>query len=486
MGLAADWLRLRVFDLETIVGGIRPWGGLARRIVGGFVLLLGPLIAAQVGMPSPVTAADAPAVPVPTCETALVAVPGLDEVLPVNVVLGTSGTPIHVSGAYGIGISPDAQTAWVVGNHATAPYWTVAPIDLATGESGTVIPLDALPQGGPISNPVVTPDGKHLLIGTANFLTTIDLATSTIDPVIAYPPPFHGAQVAVTPDGATVLVGSPFQGVLAINLATRTAGPIVAAGYSPSDVAINPTGTTAYAANNFSNTITPIELPSLHPDPDLPTGLAPGLIAIDPEGKVAVITTNSGIVRQDLATGAPSPATPVAMILWQAVTPDGHTDLVVAQNPNRLVPVSLTTGVAGQPIPLPGMPLGVGAIAADQAPVAAASAAPAPAGQPSRLDGSASTAACGQIADYRWDFGDGSPTQTTSIPTVDHTYQSPGNYSATLTVTDSAGTSTTKVFTGQAMNRNGGPQATTALHLAVPIAEATPAPAVEASPGFTG
>jgi len=459
---------------------------LGSRVVGVLVVVGGSLVATQVGLPSPVSATDTSVVPVATCGAALVAIPALDEVLPVNVALGTLGTPVHVAGAYGIGISPDARTAWVIGDHATAPYWTVEPIDLETRETGTIIPLDALPQGGPVSNPVVTPDGKQLLIGTSTFLTTVDLATSTIDPAINYPPSFYGAQIAVTPDGATVLVGSPFQGVLPINLATRSPGSIVPTGDSPGDVAINPSGTTAYTSNNFSSSVTPIDLPSLHPEPDIPAGTFPELIAIDPDGKMAVVTSNAGIVRLDLATGIQSPATPLPLILWQAVTPDGGTDLVVAGYPNQLVPVDQATGVVGTAIPLPGLPLGVGAIGADQAPVAAASAIPGPAGQPSHLDASASTAACGQVVGYRWNFGDGSPTQNTSTPMVDHIYASAGSYHATVTVTDTAGTSTTKVFTGQAMNRNGGPQATAEVHLAVPSAVAPAAPLVEATPAFTG
>ena len=35
---------------------------------------------------------------------------------------------------------------------------------------------------------------------------------------------------------------------------------------------------------------------------------------------------------------------------------------------------------------------------------------------------------------YKWDFGDGSPTVTTTEPTVSHTYDSAGDKTATLTV----------------------------------------------------
>jgi hypothetical protein len=52
------------------------------------------------------------------------------------------------------------------------------------------------------------------------------------------------------------------------------------------------------------------------------------------------------------------------------------------------------------------------------------------------FDGSASTAVDGTIVDYAWDFGDGT---TGSGASVTHTYTTPGDYDATLTVTDSNG-----------------------------------------------
>ena len=52
------------------------------------------------------------------------------------------------------------------------------------------------------------------------------------------------------------------------------------------------------------------------------------------------------------------------------------------------------------------------------------------------FDGSASTAVTGTIVDWSWDFGDGT---TGSGATASHTYTTPGEYYASLTVTDSLG-----------------------------------------------
>ncbi len=56
------------------------------------------------------------------------------------------------------------------------------------------------------------------------------------------------------------------------------------------------------------------------------------------------------------------------------------------------------------------------------------------------FDASASTPSSGAtLTSYAWDFGDGSPVVTTTVPTVSHTYTKPGTQSVTLTVTDSTG-----------------------------------------------
>jgi glucose/arabinose dehydrogenase len=43
------------------------------------------------------------------------------------------------------------------------------------------------------------------------------------------------------------------------------------------------------------------------------------------------------------------------------------------------------------------------------------------------------------LTSYLWDFGDGSPTQTTTTPTTSHTYSTNGTYTASLRVEDSRG-----------------------------------------------
>jgi hypothetical protein len=48
-----------------------------------------------------------------------------------------------------------------------------------------------------------------------------------------------------------------------------------------------------------------------------------------------------------------------------------------------------------------------------------------------------------------------------------HAFGAAGNYTVTLTETDTAGTSMKRVFTGQTLSRNGGPSARTAHSVSV-------------------
>jgi PKD repeat protein len=127
-----------------------------------------------------------------------------------------------------------------------------------------------------------------------------------------------------------------------------------------------------------------------------------------------------------------------------------------------------TNALVGTPIPVGSNPRGV-AIVPDQAPVASFSVVPGTAGSPSAFDAAGSSSPVGQVASYRWSFGDGQ-TATTTTPQTSHVYAGAGNYTATLTVANTAGTSLTQVFTGQTVSNNGGPAAITSHTVTVPAA----------------
>ena len=209
-----------------------------------------------------------------------------------------------------------------------------------------------------------------------------------------------------------------------IDTATDTAGAPIAVGDEPDGIAITPNGSTAYVVNAHDNTVTPID------------------ISTDTAGS-------------PITVGGPQQGPPQRI----AITPDGTTAYVTNLENDAVIPIDTTTGMAGTPITVGFEPEAI-AISPDQAPVAQFSVDPAPAGSPTSFDASASVAPSSPIATYAWNFGDGN-TATTSTPTTSHTYSMSGNSTSTVTETDTAGTSTTRVFTGQTISRNGGPSATT-------------------------
>jgi hypothetical protein len=120
----------------------------------------------------------------------------------------------------------------------------------------------------------------------------------------------------------------------------------------------------------------------------------------------------------------------------------------------------------------------------DQAPGAALSVTPGPEFQSTQFDASASTVLYGTITNYAWNFGDGT-TASTSTPTTSHVYTSPGPFTATVTETDSAGTSTaaSTVSLGTEDLRNGGPQAQTSQSVTPPPPGPATLSGVVATPG---
>jgi PKD repeat protein len=65
-----------------------------------------------------------------------------------------------------------------------------------------------------------------------------------------------------------------------------------------------------------------------------------------------------------------------------------------------------------------------------------------------------------RIVKFVWDFGDGTPAQTTTDSTTSHTYAQAGTYTLTLQAydkQDAAGTTTISIKVGSALSSGGGP-----------------------------
>jgi LPXTG-motif cell wall-anchored protein len=377
---------------------------------------------------------------------------------PVTLSTGTIGTSIPVgSGADGLAISPDGTLAYVTNNGPK----TVTPVPLPGGPAGTPIAVTTPANLGV----AFTPDGKFAyVVGdnaaiTTSSVTPINVATGQALPAIPLAN-LAGGGIKISPDGKTAYVPSINRSVVdTVDLTTNTAGPQI-----------------QLANGNFP---------------------VPVAVTLSPDGKTLYAATYIGVVAVNLATGAAAAPIPYPGDFFPvdiAITPDGRT-LYISQShrnqnsstPSEVLPIDVGSGVVGTPIvtdtnPNAG-PGGALAITPDQAPVAKLVAHPGC--KKVSFDASGSTVRYGTIVRYAWDFGDGK-TAVTTTPKTTHTYTHAGSHKVTVTETDSAGTSTQQVFTGQTLTLNGGPVdgASTRARTGVgcPAATTPPKATVTASP----
>jgi DNA-binding beta-propeller fold protein YncE len=407
----------------------------------------------------------------------------------------SSGASVAMLGA---AFSPDGRTGYAV----AAGSNSLVPIDVsgASPVAGMPVPLTGSPGVADLTYMAVSPDGRKAYIsdganGGNSKVMVVDLTgvTPVVTTEFAVAANPHG--IAFTPDGSKAYVASFSGAVTPVTVATNTPGPpITGVGTHPDQIAITPDGQTAYVTDNGSSNVYPIALPAQTVGAPIIVDDKPVGIAITPDGRKAYVANNgaessspgsgSTVTPITLATGTPGPAIAVAPGPWAiAITPDGRT--AYAASSGSVTPIDTTTdtpdppistGVAGRSI----------AITPDQAPVASFTVVNDSTGS-ATFDASGSTVRFGTIASYVWDFGDGTAPVTTLSPTISHNYAANGTYSAKVTETDSAGTSTTgEVYTGQTASRVGNASASTTRSVVITTA---PAPAVTLSAtglGFGG
>ncbi len=435
-----------------------------RRLLAGVLTLGGAVAVSVVGGPLTATTATAST---PAGWTAYVVSFADDAVIPVDTATHAVGAAIAVGSApSAIAITPDGSTAYVTdeGTTTTTPGF-VTPIALSTNTPGAPIPVGSGPDAI-----AITPDGRTAYVGNYNddTVTPVDLVTDAAGtPIPVGAPP---TAITISPDGSTAYVTQGFAAdVIPINTATNTAAAGILNTNDGYASAITPDGSTLYTAAASTNGVATLDTTTAARGSvaalDSPRG-----VAITPDGSTAYVayspfTTNKGAL---LPIPVADPGSPGAAInlgtgsaFAVAITPDGSTAFVTDLTGGNLVPVDLASRTAGAPIPLGvngAEPFAV-AIAPDQAPIAHMHVTALGGGTMS-FDASASTVAHGTITSYAWNFGDGS-TETTTAPTVNHTYSNTAlGQVASVTETDSVGTSTGQVFTGQTVSRNGSPQAT--------------------------
>jgi hypothetical protein len=232
---------------------------------------------------------------------------------------------------------------------------------------------------------------------------------------------------------------------------------------SGDDISIETVGTTApYAFAKLTNRVGDIRFAHL-------------LTSLD--GKQLYVFGESAQVidlRHAADPGSATEVTGTRLSHGMAYTPDGAR-LVTTAWSDRVLAATSTTGTfdvidTGTNAATGHVDVGNAggvAVTPDQAPVAKLAVSAGAPGAATTLNASASTVRFGTIASYRWDFGDGSTAVTSTTAKVSHTYAKAGSYSVRVTETSSAGTSTSKVFTGRMTLRNGGPSATTTAAVSI-------------------
>jgi DNA-binding beta-propeller fold protein YncE len=236
---------------------------------------------------------------------------------------------------------------------------TVTPI-LAGNVAGTPIRIGR--RAGQI---VAAPDGRTVYVAGPGFVVPIRTATGragrpihvglTSDLTVGLASGSQG--MAITPDGATLLVASRGLGtVTPIHTATWRAGRPIRVGKRPGWIAVTPDGKTAFVSNLGSGTVTPVNIAAGTAGPPIRVGPQPTHILITPDGATAyVLTFRPAVVPIDVATGTAGRPIPVGDQPWtMAMTPDGRWLYVVNQFAIRcfsiLTPIRTATNRALRPI----------------------------------------------------------------------------------------------------------------------------------------
>ncbi|HEX4345009.1 MAG TPA: PKD domain-containing protein [Solirubrobacteraceae bacterium] len=425
--------------------------------------------------------------------------------------------------AQDIAITPDGRFAYVTRNPGTD---VGAIAEFARGAGGRMDPLGSVTTGADPEGIVVDPQGariydvsaqRHVLEsrpiaadGTLGAVTSVDLGATAAPRFVAMTPDGTSLYVA---DGGPVRQGTahidqfdvdPATGAVTAKAATSVPWPTAPGASGPTAatrMAVTPDGRGLYATSGES--ATGVAHFTIATGGALAGGSIVGVagdpggssaVAIAPGGAFAWVPTSTGTPgRIDQfsvgAAGALAPLSPAsvpyavdASARDAVASPDGRS-LYVGQDGG----VGVWTIAAGGTLThgadlastIGGVTSAGVALAPSQAPVAAFTATPRPAGQATTFDASASSDPDGSIARYDWSFGDGTALADGG-PKPSHVYAA-GTWTATLTVTDADGTSTSQLWTGTRMLRDGGPSAQAARTVSVAAGPggtggATPAP----------
>jgi len=267
----------------------------------------------------------------PDSRTVYVTCPGIGEVVPVRAGAGTSDNPIRIASPWLPTMTPDGKTVYV----ANAGAGIVTPISTATDEPGKPIRVGQAPL-----DMAITPDGKTLLVMTYTGVTLVDVATNRAGKSVAI---VGGVALAVAPGGATAyVVAQPdpdsHQGfVVPFDIRADTAGRPIKVGMDPGRIIITPGGKMAYVSNSASGSVTPIQLADGRAEPAIAAGKYPTGLAISPDGKTVYVVDSNPY--GELISGPPFGGSPLGA--------------------GQVIPIRVATNSAEKPIKVGPFPAGI-------------------------------------------------------------------------------------------------------------------------------
>lgn len=366
---------------------------------------------------------------------------------------------IPITNAKIIVMSPDGSRAYV------SAINNVAVIDT---ELDSVI--DNIPLNNISGQLLVTPDGTKLYVLAApSILYIVNTTTNSAFAVDLG----NGSPVsfAITADGTKLYItlADINSSVIAFETVTDTIVNNIPLGDTPLAIAITQDRSKVYVSS-LDNMVTAIDIVSDSIVATIPVGTFPICLSITSDSsRLYVSNLNSNnITVVDTINDAVLSSIPVANNPFTNILlPDDSKVFVGIDVANNVTVISRPADVVTDTIPVQMDPQTI-VITPDQAPLAKFRVKIGTVNKPTHFDASDSVSPTGTIASYFWDFGDGN-SLTTVLPTTTHTYSHIGTFQVTLTVTNSAGTSTQKEYNlsnsqdngtnSMNLKKNGGPTA---------------------------
>ncbi len=411
-------------------------------------------------------------------------VPDRNTVTVVDTASGMSvDEPIELENSvFRIVISPDGRYLYVANREGTISVIDTE-INLVTRKA------HVQPDGETemtVFNFAVSPDGAHLYIpdtGARRDSPDVEGGLIVLDTSkIINPSHFEGNSCVPTEEGEFCTVRDARLGKVPTSFSL--------------DISFTPDGSRAWVSSLFNvallDPVQNVITTRINVGDFLPGSYVHWATATSPDGNRAFVTSipfEDGPFRDDDAKVTAFDAKrveetwttdiPAGVPFEIALTPDSrYAYLPISPKENEeagtVVVLDTTNGRQVSEVELESLP-GRIAIEPNQGPRAALKVNSGHAGTPTRFDAGDSSDSDGTVEEYRWDFGDGSPVVTGDSPTTSHTYERPGRYTASVTVTDNEGGSTEVVYTGHYASHNGSAAATESVSFDVG-ANSEPAP----------